>query len=111
MEGNLFWDEILGNRTGSLGRMDQGKKKGGKIQRYIIKVFAMVEVWLDPTGNPLKTYGKCKMVYPRNIRVFIKVALWSVNASHKIVYVLEYLNSFQRDSTQQFQRSLKAGNE
>lgn len=25
-----------------------------------------------------------------------KVALWGVNASHEVVYVLEYLNSFLR---------------
>lgn len=92
------------------GKNGSGKKES-KSKGILSSCSLWWEVWLDPPGNPLKTSGKCKMAHPENIRVFIKVALWSVNASHKIVYVLEYLNSFLRDSTQQFQRSLKAGSE
>lgn len=87
--------------------MDNEKKEGKS--KDILSSSSLVVVGLDLPENPLSAYGKCKIVHPRNIRVFAKVTLWSANASHKIVHVLEYLNSFLRDSTQQFQRSLKAG--
>ena len=42
---------------------------------------------------------------------WLRVALGGVSASHKVVYVLDYLICFLRDSTQQSQQSLKAGSE
>lgn len=66
-------------------------KKGESIQSYIIKLVTAVGIGLIPLGDLLRTCGKC--------------------TSHKVVYVLEYLSSFLRDSTPQWQESLHAGSE
>lgn len=103
--------EKTNKKTPQKQKQTKKKKKENKSKGILSNCSLWCEVCLDPPGNPLETLAKCKMVHPRKIRVFIEVALWSVNASHKIVYVLEYLISSLRDSTQQFQRSLKAGSE